>query len=209
MHECALYSDPDLYDLLFPAVRDGSWQVIATGADRTSRVDGYRNGSLASTTQFTNRQAPFAFSQNRYDSFGRLAETRVYKDLSLAATDTDFSLSASTNGLVSTAYTYYADDQVYTVTSPDPNGTSASLQVTTNTYNERGLLARRQLPDLSEIFYTYTPQGQLDRVQGSQTYPLHYEYDSHGRMVRMITWKDFAGDTSNLSTFPATPPSAK
>ncbi len=24
MHECALYSDPDLYDLLFPAVRDGA-----------------------------------------------------------------------------------------------------------------------------------------------------------------------------------------
>jgi RHS repeat-associated protein len=164
----------------YPAVRDGSWEVVSTAPDQTSSVAAYAGGRLATTTAFDRDGVQLGQTTYGYDPHGR---TRSVTDARTGAT----------------TYTYYDDDQVESITVPHPE-VAAQLLVTTSFYNDRGLLERRRLPDLSETSYTYTPQGQLDRVQGSQSYPLDYDYDSQGRMIRMTTWQDFAADEGQAVT---------
>ncbi|ACB76347.1 hypothetical protein Oter_3067 [Opitutus terrae PB90-1] len=164
----------------YPAIRNGSWTVKSTAPDGTSAVQTYANGRLASVSQLSTLNSQLSSVTYAYDPHGRQESV------------TDARLGTTT-------YSYYDDDQIKTITAPHPEVTGQTL-VTTNFYNDRGLLERRKLPDDSEVFYTYTPQGQLDRVHGSQTYPLDYDYDAQGRMIAMTTWKDFAGDTGKAKT---------
>jgi RHS repeat-associated protein len=196
-------------EMRYPGNRDASWTTVSTGADGTATVQTYASGRLTSTSQLSAVNAPVnAPTRYRYDSHGRLTETRTYNDLTVAASDSAFSLPASAAGVLATVTTYTKDDQVATVTAPDPEITGQSI-VTTNSYNARSLLESRTTSvvpatgapsNLTTTSYTYTPQGQLDRVSGSQTYPIDYDYDSQGRMVTMTTWKDFAGDTGKATT---------
>ncbi len=167
-------------ETIYPQTRDGSWTVKATAPDGTSTVTQYTAGRLDSVTRLAKDNAQLSRVTYGYDAHGRAN----------AVTD-------PRTGTTTT--TFYADGQVDTVKAPHPE-LAGQFQTTKNFYNERGLLAKRQLPDGSEVSYTYTPQGQLESTHGSQTYPLAYAYDSQGRMVAMTTWQNFAGDSGKATT---------
>ena len=166
---------------LLPATPDGSWQTRSTAPDHTYTVATYAAGRVQNTASYDRDDQLLGRLSYDYDRFGRLWKTT---DLRLGLTGTT---------------TYYPDDQVETVTSPHPEGEGRFL-LTTLHYDPRGLLHRRVLPDLTETTYTYTAQGQLDRVSGSQTYPIDYDYDSQGRLLRMTTWRDYAGQSGAATT---------
>lgn len=143
----------------------GSWQITSTAPDGTNTVADYQAGRLASTTTKAGGQVISQVSYV-YDNQGR-----------------PWQVTDLRGGVTST--TYYADDQVNTVTTLHPE-TGVSL-VTSHEYDARGLLKKLILPDLSEKTYTYTKQGKLDVVAGSQTYPIDYDYDAQGRLISMKT----------------------
>jgi RHS repeat-associated protein len=156
-----------------PGSRNGSWQIKSTEADGSYTISQYRLGRLESATSYGFGGQRISHASHGYDEHGRVS-----------------SISDLRTG--TTTITYYNDDQVKTVTAPDPEGNG---QLTTaHQYNAAGLLEKRSLPDGTQTSYTYTSLGQLDTVTGSQTYPLDYDYDAQGRLVRMTAKQD-AGST--------------
>ena len=167
-------------ETVYPETRDGSWIVTATAPDKTSTVSTYTEGRLLSVSQISNLKSEISRVTYGYDEFGR-----------------PNSVTDPRTGTTTT--TFFADGQVDTVKAPHPE-LAGQFLTTKNVYDARGLLEHRELPDGSAVYYTYTAQGQLDQVHGSQTYPLDYDYDSQGRMLAMTTWQDFAGDSGKATT---------
>ncbi|MGH8187997.1 MAG: hypothetical protein ACREUC_15665, partial [Steroidobacteraceae bacterium] len=110
----------------------------------------------------------------RHDAVGRLTEVRQYIDQSLAASDSTFSLSPTTTGLVATRYAYDAAGNQQTQTD-------ALGRVTTYWTDKLGRRTKRILPkDATEAAFL--------------TEALHY--DEWGNL-----WKrtDFAGHTTTFA----------
>lgn len=103
-----------------------------------------------------------------------------------------------------TTMTYFADDQLHTVTTPDPDpnqsGEGYDAQTTTYGYDTAGRQNQVTEPDSTIVHTTYWPTGQVKRTWGSRTYPVEYVYDSQSRLQTMTTWQDFAGDTGKAVT---------
>jgi len=78
------------------------------------------------------------------------------------------------------SYTYFNDDQVRTVTSPDPDpartGPGYDPQVTSYVYDSAGRVASVTQPDGGVVNTTYWPTGAVQRTWGSRTYPVEYSY---------------------------------
>ena len=165
---------------VFPAARDGSWVNKSIHADGSYDIYDYRGGRLFSSSSYDRDGVRIANVTYTYDACGR---TREVTDIRTGTT----------------SYTYYNDDQVRELKAPHPE-LEGQWSVTTFYYNERGFLQRHLLPDQTETFYEYTPLGLPDRVRGSQTYSLDYDYDEQGRMTGFTTWRDFAGDAGKAIT---------
>ena len=159
--------------VLYPDTADGSYEVHSIAADGSYQIQLYAAGRLSNTASYASGDTLIQSLSFGYDQFGR-------QD---AVTD-------SRTG--STHYTFYDDGQVDTITAPDPEQTTGTLQ-TSHLYNSRGLLATRTLPDLSTVHYEYNARGQLEKTYGSQTYPVQYSYDAQARVKTMTTWQDYAG----------------
>lgn len=107
-------------------------------------------------------------------------------------------------GIGATTYTYYADDQIASVTTPDPDpsrsGNGYDPQTTSYTYNARGWQSKITQPDGAETHAIYYPTGQVKRTWGGRSYPVEHTYDIQGRMKTIKTWKDFAGTSGEAVT---------
>jgi YD repeat-containing protein len=49
-------------------------------------------------------------------------------------------------------------------------------------------------PDATTTTYAYDVQGRVTLQAGTSGYPVGYEYDDWGKMKKMKTWRDPAGD---------------
>lgn len=120
-----------------------------------------------------------------YDAHGRLA------------TVTDSQTGAA-------SYSYFADDRVRTVTSPDPDlsrsGPGYDPQTTTYRYDPAGRLETVTHPDGGVVTTSYWPTGAVRRVTGARTFPTEYSYDGQGRIKTLTTWQNFAGDSGRAVT---------
>jgi RHS repeat-associated protein len=145
----------------------------------------YENGRIVSQISKDSEDVVLTETTFGYDEHGRL-ETQAL------------------TGVGTTTTTYYSDDQVHTVTTPDPDTTRSGegydAQVTTYTYNSRGWVSKVKHPDDAETETSYWPTGQIKRTWGARTYPVEYTYDTQGRMKTMTTWQDFAGTGGDAVT---------
>jgi hypothetical protein len=87
---------------------------------------------------------------------------------------------------------YNAADQVYSVTTPDPQSPGNPAQTTLTSYNNMGQATGVTYPDKSTVANEYYLTGELKKTYGSRTYPVSYGYDYAGRMIKMTNWSSFA-----------------
>jgi RHS repeat-associated protein len=163
----------------------GGHTVTTTAPDQVQSVQAFAGDLPTSTVVHAPVLGVLSSSAFAYDAHGRLK----------TATDVR-------NG--PTVYTYFADDQIHTVTTPDPDlsraGAGYDPQLTTYAYDECGRVATVIQPDGGEVRTTYWPTGQVMRTWGARTYPVEYTYDPQGRLQTLTTWQDFAGDAGRAVT---------
>lgn len=103
-----------------------------------------------------------------------------------------------------TTYSYFDDDQIHTVTTPDPDTTKSGdgydPQTTTYAYDSAGRVETVTHPDGGVVSTTYWTTGQVKRTWGSRTYPVEYTYDPQGRTKTLTTWQDFTGNAGKAVT---------
>ena len=168
-------------------VLDGSGgrTVTTTTPDDVQTVQVYAGNLLTSTTVKTAADVQLASVTYGYDQHHR----------SHTATD-------ARNG--TTSYTYFADDQIQSVTAPDPDtsrtGAGYDPQTTSYTYDSAGRVDTVTQPDTGVVNTTYWPTGAVKRTWGSGSYPIEYTYDPQGRVKTLTTWQNFAGDTGKAVT---------
>lgn len=163
----------------------GGWTVVSTAPDGTVTTQTYQDELLTSVDVAHASIGSLTSTTYGYDSHNRLE------------TVTD-----ARNG--TTTMTYFDDDQLSTVTTPDPDpnrsGDGYDAQVTSYGYDAAGRQDQVTEPDASIVYTTYWPTGQVRRTWGSRTYPVEYAYDSQSRLKTMTTWQDFTGDTGTAIT---------
>ena len=86
---------------------------------------------------------------------------------------------------------YNANGQALTVTT---NG-----RATTYVYDNMGRMTSQTKPGSRTVTYTYKDTGELDTVDGADTYKQAYVYDSQGRMHTLTTYKD--ANTPQVTTW--------
>ncbi len=154
----------------------GQTTVVTTPANTTS-TEVYADGLLQSSTIADSTGAQVGATTFGYDAHNRLETS-----------------ADARNG--TTTYTYYDDDQIHTVTTPDPDPTSTDAgyeaQVTSYTYDSAGRTDTITQPDATVVTTTYYPDGQVKLISGSRTYPQEYTYDSQGRLKTLTTWQDYS-----------------
>jgi len=153
--------------------------------DSTSLVRTYVNGRLSTETRRDNAQAVVTSLTYGYDAHGRVE------------TVTD------SLGHVTT-YSYYTDDQIHTVLTPDPDtsrtGSGYDAQTTTFHYDAAGRVDLVTQPDGAETHTSYWPIGKVKRTWGGRSYPQAFTYDAQGRMKTLTTWQDYTGQTGAAVT---------
>ena len=92
-----------------------------------------------------------------------------------------------------TIYSYNDNDQIVTLKTADPDGSSGPLkrQTFTTDYNNMGRRTSVMNPDGSKIFFEYTTQGLIKKSYGQNVYPREYIYDSKGKLKNVQTWKNY------------------
>ena len=103
-----------------------------------------------------------------YDEFNRVLNTTE----KLSATTINETVNSN----------YDANSRPLTVTT---NG-----QATTFVYNNMGQMTSRTLPGSRTVTYTYKDTGELDTVDGADTYKKAFGYDTQGRMSTFTTYQD-------------------
>jgi RHS repeat-associated protein len=163
----------------------GGRTVTTTAPDGTQTVQTYAGDRLLSTIVKTGAGTQLSATTYAYDSHGRLR----------SSTD-------GRNG--TTTYTYFDDDRLRTVTTPDPDparsGNGYDPQVTSYTYDVAGRVSAVTQPDGGIVNTIYYPTGAVKRTWGARTYPVEYTYDTQGRLKTLATWQNFAGDSGRAVT---------
>lgn len=153
--------------------------------DGSTIIRTYEEGRLVAQLREDADEVTLSETVFSYDPHGRLISQEV----------TDIGI---------TSYTYYADDQIASMTTPDPDpsesGPGYDAQTTSFAYNSRGWQSQVIHPDESETHTTYYPTGQVKRTWGSRAYPVEYTYDWQGRVKTLKTWKNYAGNSGEAVT---------
>jgi RHS repeat-associated protein len=182
-----------------------SWQTINGLTTHTQIVFGGGGARTETTTTPDNTIMTRQFSNDRlasettaHSSIGTLTSTTyAYDPHGRVLSFTDARAGA-------TSYTYYADDRVHTVITPDPDpnrsGDGYDPQTTTYEYDSAGRLWKTMLPDGGLVTNEYYATGSLKKMYGARTYPVEYTYDSQGRIKTLKTWQDFAGNAGTATT---------
>lgn len=163
----------------------GGRTVTTTTADGGKSIEVYVGERLASHTLRTSTDVQLSGVTHAYDAHGR------------PRTATD-----ARNG--TTTFTYYPDDRIHTVTTPDPDPARTEPgydpQVSTYTYDAGGRPSTVTRSDGGIAHSTYWPTGALRRSWGSRTYPVEYAYDPQGRVRTLTTWQHFGTDSGRAVT---------
>jgi RHS repeat-associated protein len=163
----------------------GGRTVTTIAPDGVKTVQLYQSERLQSQTTVAADGASIAGVSCQYDAHGRLA-----------------TLTDARNGAAT--YTYYADDRMQSVTTPDPDltqsGPGYDAQTTTYVYDAGGRIAEVTEPDGGKVYTTYWPTGALQRSWGARTFPTEFTYDPQGRTKTVTTWQNFAADEGRAVT---------
>ena len=150
---------------------------------RSERV--FLNDRLQSATIFGSDDQPVLSQSFTYDSHARLHQQIDYRT-------------------GATTYTYFADDQIETITTPDPDATRSGpgydSQVTTFAYDTAGRQSTVTQPDATVVTQEFYPNGLVKMVTGSRSYPQQFTYDAQGRIKTLTTWQDYVADTGAAVT---------
>jgi len=154
-------------------------QMVTSNADGSYTLSLYVTGRLVSTEQRMADGTVLASTTNSYDSLNRLIGT------------------CNARGLVTTNE-YDQEDRLVssTIWAAD-----IPAQVTRHIYDSYGRAFVTIQPDGGAVTNEYYPTGAIKKTYGSRTYPVEYEYDVQGRMIRMSTWQDFTGDARKANTY--------
>ncbi len=167
----------------------GGRTTVTTAPDGTTTTQTFADDRLSSLVTSHTALGSLASATYSYDAHGRLANS---------------SQLSSLNTQLVTSYTYFNDDQIQSVTTPDPDTTRTGAgygpQVTTFDYDGAGRQSQVTQPDATVVNTSYWPTGAVKRIWGSRTYPVEYTYDTQGRVKTLTTWKDFVGDTGTAVT---------
>jgi len=109
--------------------------------------------------------------------------------------------TGATDPRLGTATTHY-DSHGWVDYVEDAGGRRTSFTYGSST----GRKASQTDPLTNVTYYSYLTSGQLEKTWGSAAYPVLYEYDGYGRMVKMSTYRGGTGWSS--STWPASPGTA-
>lgn len=168
----SMYGAAPTHTETIPPTPSTGRQVVRTFPDGTQEVMTYNLLGQLHTVETKDTSSGVLTKQTySYDEFGRVDEVDVLG-----------------NGV--TAYTYYDDGRIASITTPDPG---SGAQVTTYAYTNsvaNGQTTTVTLPDESEQLTEYTKAGQQKRSSGDQTYRVEYTYDYAGRMETMTTFQD-------------------
>jgi len=145
------------------------------------------------------------------DIAGRLvsAIVKTAADVQLSASTYNYDphgrLQSSTDGRNgATTFIYFNDDQINTVTTPDPDTTQLGggydPQTTTYAYDTAGRVSTVTQPDASAVNTTFWPTGAVKRKWGSRIYPSEYAYDTQLRVKTLTTWQNYAGNSGQAVT---------
>lgn len=163
----------------------GGRTETTTSPDGSSVVRAHVDGRLASELRKDADDVVLSEVTYAYDAHGRL-------------------LSQTVTDIGATTYVYFADDQVASITTPDPDPLRSGLgydpQTIAYAYNARGWLSKITHTDGAETHNTYYPTGQAKRTWGARVYPMEYAYDPQGRIKTLTTWQDFAGTSGAAVT---------
>lgn len=163
----------------------GGRTETTTHPDGSQEVQVYLSGRMQATLTKDSNGDTLASVTYDYDPHGRVSAQTVA-------------------GLGTTTYTYFDDDRVHTVTTPDPDtsrtGDGYDPQTTTYGYDAAGRVETVTQPDGGVSSTSYYPTGKVKRSWGTRTYPVEYTYDRQNRLLTMSTWKDFTGNTGKAVT---------
>lgn len=174
----------------------GTRTETITSPDQTQTVRVYLASQLKAETRKNSAGTAIAETLYRYDGYGRV---QVASNLQAPGS----ALPAPNSPLVTT-YTYYADDQVASVLTPDPDltrsGTGYDPQLTSYHYDAAGRVDDVTQPDNTHAYTSYWPTGRVKRAWGSRTYPSEYAYDAQGRVKTLTTWQNFSAPSGAAVT---------
>ncbi|MCG8528380.1 MAG: hypothetical protein MI748_18520, partial [Opitutales bacterium] len=155
--------------------------VVTTLPDLSTTTQTLKAGRLSSSVKATSGAEVIQSTSLSYDGYGRL---EVSSDVWAG----------------DTIYTYELDDQVKTITTPDPDpsasGVGKDAQVTTYLYDEMGRPDTVIRPDGSRTYSKYNDRGLLWRTYGAGTFPQEMIYDAQGRLKTLSTWQEFIDESS-------------
>jgi RHS repeat-associated protein len=179
----------------------GTRTETTTHPDLTQTIRTYQADRLKSETRKDTSGTAVAETLYGYDAHGRVQVVSNLQAPGSALPAPDSSLA--------TTYTYYADDQVASMRTPDPDltrsGTGYDAQLTSYHYDAAGRVDLVTHPDHTETKpsqtnTSYWPTGRVKRTWGTRGYPSEYAYDAQGRVKTLTTWKDFAGSAGAALT---------
>ena len=114
-----------------------------------------------------------------YDRRHRLSEERLpAPDVGIDGVDYEAEFMPAAGARSVTAYTYYADNQIETVTTPPihHSGGGELRLTTTYSYNGLGLVATEETAGLDVAAYAYYPTGTVRTVmRNPQAYIVHMQ----------------------------------
>jgi RHS repeat-associated protein len=163
----------------------GGRTVVTTAADDTVTTQVFAADRLQSVATTRASLGTLSSTVYAYDPHGRLF------------TQTDARTGATT-------YAWFNDDQLHTVTTPDPDpnqsGPGYDAQVTTFGYDTAGRQSTVTQPDGAVVTTEYYSSGLVKKVSGARTYPVEYTYDTQGRLKTLKTWQNHAGNSGIATT---------
>ena len=163
----------------------GARTETITKADGTSILNRFDKGRIVSSTIRDVNDQTIRSTTYAYGPHGRL----FHETLADVGT---------------TSYTYAVDNQIASLTTPDPDtnlaGEGFDALTTQYEYDGRGRLIKITHHDGAETHNSYYPTGKIKRTWGARSYPVEYAYDPQQRVTSMKTWKDFVGNSGAATT---------
>ena len=160
---------------------NGGKTVTVEGPDHCKTVSTYSGSRLASVVRSGSNGVQISKVNYQYDDHGR-----------------QWKVTDARCG--TTEYTYYDNDLVESVTSPQP-GDGSDLQITHYEYDAMGRKITETLPDGGVVYTEYFPTGELKNTHGARTYTVDYTYDSQGRMKTLKTAPFGLSGSSAITTW--------
>ena len=176
----------------------GAYTVTATRADGTRSITGYERWRPVWNKEQNSAPATIAWSATQYDAWGRVSGT-LRSRFGITTYIYDDAAAAGTSRVLSTIAPDPAHLCTAAQTAEPPAGTwtataGTAVRTSTSSYDQLGrvwkIAASSGAALQTATEYDYYPSGELRCQVGGLSYPQAFDYDQHGRMTKLYTWRD-------------------